>query len=249
MKENKYDDLKFFEQYGKMIRSQKGLEGAGEWYALKEMLPSFAGKSVLDLGCGFGWHCRYAMENGAKSVIGVDISAKMLDQARTINHLDGIEYSRKAIEDVDYPADHFDIVLSSLTFHYLASFESISKSICRWLKPTGTFVFSVEHPVFTAAGKQDWAYDEKGEIQHWPLDHYFEEGKREAVFLGEKVIKYHRTLATYLNGLLKQGFKIKEVVEPQPSEEMLNTVDGMKDELRRPMMLLIAAEKMESSGL
>jgi len=248
MKENKYDDLKFFEQYGKMNRSQRGLEGAGEWYALKEMLPSFAGKSVLDLGCGFGWHCRYVMENGAKSVIGVDISEKMLERARTINDLDGIEYSRKAIEDVDYPAGHFDVVLSSLTFHYLASFDSISKSIYKWLKPEGTFVFSVEHPVFTAAGNQVWAYDEKGEIQHWPLDHYFEEGKREAVFLGEKVIKYHRTLTSYLNGLLKQGFKIKEVVEPKPSEEMLNTIDGMKDELRRPMMLLIAAEKMESSG-
>ncbi|MGA9637002.1 MAG: SAM-dependent methyltransferase, partial [Flavobacterium sp.] len=29
MKENKYDEVSFFEQYGKMSRSQKGLGGAG----------------------------------------------------------------------------------------------------------------------------------------------------------------------------------------------------------------------------
>ena len=31
MKENKYDNEQFFEKYSRMLRSQKGLEGAGEW--------------------------------------------------------------------------------------------------------------------------------------------------------------------------------------------------------------------------
>jgi cyclopropane fatty-acyl-phospholipid synthase-like methyltransferase len=46
------------------------------------MLPDLKGKRVLDLGCGFGWHCRYAVEQGAKSVIGIDISERMLNEAR-----------------------------------------------------------------------------------------------------------------------------------------------------------------------
>jgi len=33
------------------------------------------------------------------------------------------------------------------------------------------------------------------------------------------------------------------VVEPMPSEELLNEVPGMRDELRRPMMLIISVEK------
>lgn len=103
MQQNKYDNTSFFKQYEKMLRSQKGLEGAGEWPALKKMLPDFSGKDVLDLGCGFGWHCRYAIENGAKSVIGIDLSEKMLEKAREINALEGIYYERKAIEEVDYP--------------------------------------------------------------------------------------------------------------------------------------------------
>lgn len=243
MKENKYDDLNFFSQYEKMNRSQKGLKGAGEWYVLKEMLPDFADTDVLDLGCGFGWHCRYAIEHGAKSVIGVDISEKMLEKAREINSLEGIQYIRKPIEDVVYPAERFDIVLSSLTFHYLESFDTICGNAYRWIKTGGSFVFSVEHPIFTALGSQDWIYDENGKKLYWPVDNYFYEGKREAIFLGEEVTKYHRTLTSYLNSLLKQGFKIKEIQEPKPNQEMLQEFADMKDELRRPMMLLISAEK------
>ncbi|NDW12036.1 class I SAM-dependent methyltransferase [Bacteroides sp. 214] len=243
MKENKYDDSAFFEQYEKMNRSQKGLEGAGEWYVLKEMLPDLAGKDVLDLGCGFGWHCRYAIENGARSVVGVDISNNMLEKARRINNLKGVEYVKKALEDIDYPAEQFDVVLSSLTFHYIESFESISRNVFKWIRPRGRFVFSVEHPIFTAFGNQDWAYGEDGEKLFWPVDNYFKEGKREAVFLGEKLIKYHRTLTNYINTLLKQGFTINEVIEPEPSSGMLAEFPEMKEELRRPMMLIVSAEK------
>ena len=41
MKENKYDDIEFFNQYKQMSRSVEGLQRAGEWHELKRMLPSF----------------------------------------------------------------------------------------------------------------------------------------------------------------------------------------------------------------
>jgi hypothetical protein len=107
----------------------------------------------------------------------------------------------------------------------------------------GDLVFSVEHPIFTAYGNQDWAYDEKGNRLHWPVDRYFSAGMREAIFLGHKVTKYHRTLSTYLDSLIRSGFSIRNVVEPVPTQEMLNTDERMRDELRRPMMLLVAAHK------
>ena len=77
---------------------------------------------------------------------------------------------------------------------------------------------------------------------HFPVDNYYYEGPREALFLGEKVLKYHRTLTTYLDTLLRNGFELRHVMEPQPPEEMMD-LDGMKDEMRRPMMLLVAAVK------
>ena len=88
-----------------------------------------------------------------------------------------------------------------------------------------------------------WYYDQDGKRAHWPVDRYFSEGKRTAVFLGEEVVKYHKTLTTYINSLLQTGFEICELIEPQPSEMMLDTIPEMQDELRRPMMLLISAKK------
>lgn len=240
MKENKYDDKDFFEQYSHMDRSEKGLAGAGEWHILKKMLPDFTHKRVLDLGCGFGWHCRYAVDNGADYVLGIDLSHKMIEGARQRNNSPKIEYKCMAIEDYDYPPGSFDIVISSLAFHYLESFDDICRKIYKCLTPQGKFIFSVEHPVFSAYGNQDWYYDAEGNRLHWPVDNYFIEGRRNAVFLGENVVKYHRTLTTYINSLLIAGFKIKDLNEPMPDNEMLKTIPGMKDELRRPIFLIVS---------
>ena len=40
MKENRYDDKAFFDQYSQMARSQQGLAGAGEWPTLRALLPA-----------------------------------------------------------------------------------------------------------------------------------------------------------------------------------------------------------------
>lgn len=243
MKENKYDQEVFFQKYSGMLRSQMGLAGAGEWRELQKLLPDFAGKRVLDLGCGYGWHCRYALEQGAASVLGTDLSEKMLEQARARNSGDGIIYRRAAMEDLDFPAGSFDVALSSLAFHYVRDFTPLAENIFCWLTDGGAFVFSVEHPVFTAQGSQEWFYGENGEIMHFPVDNYYIEGVRDAVFLGERVKKYHRTLTTYLDTLLRSGFRLERVVEPPPPEDMLD-LPGVRDELRRPMMLLVSARKI-----
>lgn len=242
MKENKYDNESFFKKYSEMERSKKGLSSAGEWLELQKILPDFHSKRVLDLGCGYGWHCKYAVDNGANFVLGIDISHKMLESAKQKNNSERIEYLCVAMEDLDFQTDTFDVILSSLAFHYVKDFESLLKKIVLWLKKGGEFVFSVEHPVFTSYGTQDWHYDKDGNILHFPVDNYYYEGKREAIFLGEKVTKYHRTLTTYLNTLLQNGFILQHIIEPQPPEKMIN-LSGMKDEMRRPMMLLVSAKK------
>lgn len=243
MKENKYDEAEFFARYSGMDRSVKGLAGAGEWHELKKLLTDFAGKRMLDLGCGLGWHCRYAVEHGAVSALGIDLSQRMIEGAWERNALPQIEYRVMAIEDYDFPAGAFDVVISSLVFHYLESFGDICEKVFRTLTPGGVFVFSVEHPVFTAYGTEEWYRGTDGENLHWPVDRYFAEGRRIADFLGEEVVKYHRTVTTYIGDLLRTGFVVTGVVEPQPAPELLDTVPGMRDELRRPMMLIVAAQK------
>lgn len=242
MKENRYDDKAFFDQYSQMARSQQGLAGAGEWPTLRALLPDFSGKQVLDMGCGYGWHAAYAAQHGAKWVVACDISRRMLEVAREKNAHPSVEYRQVAFEDAQFPEGGFDVALCSLMLHYLASYEEFLDAMRRWLCPGGTLIYTVEHPIFTAQGPQDWCYGPDGEILHFPVDHYFEEGERDAVFLGEHVVKYHRTLTTYLDGLLTGGFQLLRVVEPQPPARMLGQ-PGMRDELRRPMMLLVSARK------
>lgn len=105
------------------------------------------------------------------------------------------------------------------------------------------FLFSVEHPIFTSRNEQDWVYDEQGNILHWAVDGYQDEGKRETAFLTEDVVKYHRTFATYMSNLIDAGFTIRAVKEPTPSEKMLREIPGMTDELLRPMFLIISATR------
>jgi len=123
MKQNKYDVEKFFSAYEQMPRSIKGLEGAGEWHVLKTLMPDMKDKKVLDLGCGFGWHCQFASQKGARSVIGVDISEKMLQKARKKTEDPSISYIQMPIEDIDFKESEFDVVISSLAFHYIKSFR------------------------------------------------------------------------------------------------------------------------------
>ncbi|MED4753060.1 class I SAM-dependent methyltransferase [Brevibacillus choshinensis] len=248
MKQNKYDDTEFFSAYQKMSRSIKGLEAAGEWHVFRSLLPDLRYKHVLDLGCGYGWHCRYVREQQASSVVGVDLSEKMLQKAREQTHDPAITYMQMAVEDIAFANDQFDVVISSLAFHYIESFGELCQKIYDCLKPGGTFLFSVEHPIFTSRKEQDWFVDEEGNRLHWPVDNYQAEGMRVTSFLAENVIKFHRTIATYMNDVIQAGFVIKVVKEPMPPEEMVGD-DWMKDENRRPMFLMLSAEKSHAGSL
>lgn len=101
------------------------------------------------------------------------------------------------------------------------------------------------HPVFTARAEQGWIYGEDGKPLHWPLDDYQTEGRRVTSFLTNNVVKYHRTVATYMNAVIDAGFTISAIAEPTPSADKLE-LPGMRDELRRPMFLIISAVALKA---
>src|SRR3954454_1442544 len=124
MTQNIYDDDEFFAGYSGLGRSVAGLDGAAEWPALRALLPDLQGRRVLDLGCGFGWFCRWAREQGAAAVLGVDVSEKMLARARTATPDPAIAYARADMESFE-PAAAFDLVYSSLALHYVENLERL----------------------------------------------------------------------------------------------------------------------------
>lgn len=239
---NEYDDETFFSQYAQMERSRKGLAGAGEWHQLKEMFPPVKGCRVLDLGCGYGWHCQYAAEQGAEEILGIDVSRRMLAEAKKQNADKTITYRLGSLEDYEYPKDRWDLVVSNLALHYVEDIESVFRHVYETLKDGGTFLFNIEHPVFTSGVDQEWVRDENGQPLYWAVDDYFYPGKRRTLFLGCEVVKYHHTLTQILNGLCRCGFTIGQVEEAVPPQDMMD-IPGMKDEMRRPMMLMVKAMK------
>lgn len=239
---NEYDDENFFAEYAKMSRSRNGLDASGEWHQLKPLFPPLKGKTVLDLGCGYGWHCKFAAEQGAAQVLGLDLSRKMIEEAKNRNPKEQIEYRVCGMEEYEYPENRWDCVVSNLALHYIEDIGEIFQKVYRTLKTGGVFILNMEHPVFTAGVGQDWIYAEDGKPQYWPVDNYFIPGERSTRFLGCNVVKQHHTLTQILMGLLHSGFGIEAVEEAKPPEEMMS-IPGMKDELRRPMMLLVKVNK------
>ena len=243
MAQNIYDDPEFFTGYSQLDRSMHGLAGAAEWPALRALLPDLHGLRVVDLGCGFGWFCRWAREQGAAQVCGFDLSERMLERARTMTTDTAITYVRADLEHLELPEASFDLAYSSLALHYLADLEPLLAQVQRALVPGGCFVFSVEHPIYTAPVHPGWQVKSDG-CKTWPVDGYLTEGPRTTDWLAPGVIKQHRTVGTYLNLLIRLGFNLLHVEEWGPSVQQVKERPEWAEERERPMFLLIAAQRV-----
>ncbi len=241
MAQNIYDRPEFFVGYSSLVRSRQGLSGAPEWPVLRAMLPSVRGRRVVDLGCGFGWFCRWAHEQGATSILGLDVSEKMLERAVATSDV-AIEYRRADLEELELPPAAFDIAYSSLALHYIQDVSRLFATVHQALVPGGAFIFSTEHPVLMAPSNPGWSIDAEGK-KTWPVDRYFIEGRRTSDWLAKGVVKYHRTIGTTLNALIAAGFTLTHVEEFCPTAEQIAARPELAEELERPMFLLVSARR------
>jgi SAM-dependent methyltransferase len=240
--QNIYDDLAFFAGYSRLRRSGEGLDGMPEWPALRAMLPPLAGRRVVDLGCGFGWFCRWAAGQGAASVLGLDLSESMLARARASTTDPAITYHRADLEALELPAAGFDLAYSALVLHYIDDLPRLLARVARALAPGGWLVASLEHPILTAPRRAAWSSDAEGR-RVWPLDGYQREGVRVTDWLAPGVVKQHRMLGTTLNALIAAGFALRHVEEWAPTDRQIADHPELAQERERPMFLLLAAQR------
>src|SRR5690606_10462188 len=129
---------------------------------LRTMLPPMAGLRILDLGCGFGYFARWAVEQGAAHVTGLDLSEKMLAEAGKNCAGLPVTLARADLETADFGTDQYDLVFSSLAVHYLADFDAFLARVRKAVRDDGRFVFSMEHPVFAARANPEFVTDATG---------------------------------------------------------------------------------------
>ncbi len=246
MKQNIYDNKDFFSGYKDLRDRKAGFNEVLEQPAILSLIPEIANKAILDIGCGMGDLCRFFAEADAGKVIGVDISSNMLQIARERTRIySNVQLYQSAIEDFDTIPEQFDLIVSSLALHYVQDLSAVFVKVHKWLKESGRFVFSVEHPFATCRQgiHPGWEKDDKGNNLFWQVDSYSDEGMRKSKWFVEDVVKYHRTISTIINGLIDSSFRIGKVLEPFAEEKYEIERPELKEERRRPPFLLVLASK------
>ena len=241
--QNVFDDEVFFSSY-KELRERTNSNDLIEKPALFSLLPNLVEKKVLDLGCGFGEHCKHYIELGASQVVGIDISEKMLDVAEKENADEKITYKLLAMEDISQLDIKFDLVVSSLAFHYLQDFEKLCQDIYELLNNEGYLIFSQEHPLSTSfSSGQRWTEDEKGEKLYANISNYSCDGPRDSSWFIDNITKYHRTFSSLINTLVKKGFTIEKMLEPIADTSIIDDYPRFKDLVHKPDFLVIKVKK------
>lgn len=246
MKEqNIFDRQRFFDGYREIRSREINYNNRIEQPAISAMLPDLYGKTVLDLGCGYGCNCVDFIRRGAKKVMGIDISEKMLAVAtKDYSHPD-IEYERMSMTEISRIGMRFDLVYSSLAFHYVEDFKKLIEDIFELLNSGGTLLFSQEHPFITASPKiGGFNLDKYGIRISYTFTDYSTSGARKEKWLDTDYIKFHRTLSKIFTDIAQIGFTVKEVCEPLPDREAVEKCPKMAGEFVRPNFLIIKAVKM-----
>lgn len=245
LSQNIFDNEVFFEKYRELRSTENNYNNLVEQPAIKALLPDLEGKSILDLGCGYGNNCIDFIRKGASTVVGIDISNKMLEVAKRENSNESIRYMDLDMSQIGSLAQKFDLVFSSFAFHYVKDFQKLLQDIRALLNENGILLFSQEHPYTTAPkGGAGWTKDESGNKIHYNLSDYMYSGKRHTKWFVDNVEKYHRPISEILNSMISQGFVINNVVEPVPDKYALERRPDFKDEFDKTTCIIIKGTKV-----
>lgn len=243
--QNIYDNETFYNEYKNMREMGVNANELLEIPVIKSMLPDLKNKTILDLGCGNGSMSRYFIEQGAKSVLAIDVSNNMINEAHEKNNLEGITYKVLGMENISKINLKFDLIFSSLAFHYIEDFDKLIFDIYNLLNEGGTLLFSQEHPIVTSTiYKQDMKkYTEIDNKRYFFLSDYNLVGERKIFWNVDGVIKYHRNFSSIANTIIKNGLVIQEINESDASDSVISVVEKYKYQKDRPYFIFIKAKK------
>ena len=142
---------------------------------IKSELPDLKGKTVLDAGCGTGRFCEIAVKQGASFVKGIDLSPKMIEEAKKNCPQGEFETADLAVDAIK---EKYDVVICGLVLGHITSLESALLNLANALKPEGHLILTDFHPDQTMRkAKRTFShYGKTFEVKHTLhlLNEYFE---------------------------------------------------------------------------
>jgi ubiquinone/menaquinone biosynthesis C-methylase UbiE len=131
--------------------SPNPLLGREERYLLP-LLPSVAGKHVIDLACGTGRWLDKLLQRGVRSAVGVDRSAAMLRVANNNSAVEGRRLTRADCLRLPFRASVFDFAICSFALGHVPDLRGMVRELARVMKPHSDVFVSDLHPDAYARG-------------------------------------------------------------------------------------------------
>ncbi|WP_239745644.1 class I SAM-dependent methyltransferase [Mammaliicoccus sp. F-M27] len=242
---NIYDDPEFFKGYKSKRNNPLSYNEVVEMPEMKRLMPNLENQNILDIGCGMGNLISYILTHNPKHITGLEQSQNMINESRkkfksmpvTLHHTEFMAFITE---------EKFDVIVSSLVFHYIEDFRKCCQKLSQLLNNGGVILFTMEHPIQTATMDPEVKKQDENGV-YLRMENYFDESIRSANWLGKNVVKYHHTIETIFNSLIGHGLEIECVKDLGQSEEVFKYYDEDKiNSLKQyPPFLLVKARKKE----
>lgn len=175
---------------------------------IENLLPPLIGKHVLDVGCGTGYFCSIAERNQAESIVGIDLSPVMIEQAKL--NCPQTDFRCQDIQHLKIDNGTFDVIICALVLAHIENINTTLSTLVNGLKENGVIIISDFHPSLTLKGSKRTFTNplnkETFEIQHY----------------------YHST-ELYLELFKEHNVSIHEVKEPLwNNEPVIFVISGTK---------------------
>lgn len=179
-------------------------------------------RQILEVGCGAGQCSRWLAEHGAIAT-GVDLSSGMLEQASLLQRENPLDSSatpptflQADARNLPFPSGSFDQAFSSYgALPFVKDADVVLREVARVLRPGGTWVFSVTHPLRWIFPDVPGEAGLTAEYSYFDRTPYVELDSHGAPVYAE----HHRTLGDWISLIVDAGFVLTKLTEPEWPQE------------------------------
>jgi ubiquinone/menaquinone biosynthesis C-methylase UbiE len=145
-------------QYDSNDNKTRDLEGV----ALRQILAPFSFGNILEIGCGTGKNTAFFVTK-TKHITAVDLSEKMLEQAQSKPHTEGVDFIQADITlPWNFAQKAYDLVSFSLILEHIEDLDTIFQKTTQVLKQGGYVYIGELHPFKQYSGTKARFETEEG---------------------------------------------------------------------------------------